>query len=310
MESKSGLYIVSMLAGFTLIAGCSKEINFQLQNAEYRQQCFGDHSVHCRVMMVDLAVAKMEANIERFEKLEDKIVECRDRSTYDKAVALLEAKVEHLESLKPNFFMRTFLSNMEIEFDDVPFAREREAETHFASLEPCLNPSKVQATAAPKTPPPPIAASGLDQFDSNSPTVTMPLTITAGLLSKMTLSDEREVMALNGEPLSLGEDAQWQFPVQAFKLSGEREAVLMASSGGRGTSCETLFYFILANSQGIKLTPLFGTCSPTGRLVQEGDRITLEIPKMGGYSTIVYDGNTLLEDGESVAVTSTNDPLK
>lgn len=298
-----------MLSSVTLIAGCSKEINYQLQQAEYRQQCFGDQSVQCRVMMVDLAVAHMEANIERFEKLEDKIVKCRDRSAYDKAVALLEAKAEHLESLKPNFFMRTFLSNMEIEFDDVAFPREGETQAHFASLDPCFNTSKAQAAAAPSTPPQP-AASGLEQFDSSSPAVTSPLTITAGLLDKITLPDEREVMALNGEPLSLGDDAQWQFPVQVFKLSGEREAVLMASSGGRGTSCETLFYFILANSQGIKLTPLFGTCSPTGKLVQEGDRITLEIPKMGGYSNIVYDGNTLIEDSEPVVLDTTNDPLK
>ena len=309
MASELRIHIRVMLAAVALVAGCSKETSYQLQQAEYRQQCFGDHSVRCRVMMVDLAVAQLEANIERFEKLEDRIVECRDRAAFDQALALLEAKVEHLEDLKPNIFMRTVLSSMEVEFNESAFAREGEMQAHFSSLDQCFSPLPARAPALPDEPVRP-AASGLSPFDSNSPDVIGPLTITAGVLAKMALPDGREVMALNGEPLSEGEDAQWQFAVRVFKLSREREAVLMASSGGRGNSCETLFYFILADRQGVKPTPLFGTCSPTGRFVQDGDRITLELPKMGGNSTIVYDGSTLLEDGQPVVLDTANDPSK
>lgn len=315
MASKSTTRVLSMLAAVTLVAGCSKATNYQIQQAEYREQCFGDHSVRCRVMMVDLAVAQLEANIERFETLEDKVVSCRDRAAFDQAIALLEAKVDHLESLKPNIFMRTVLSGMEIEFNESAFPREGEAKAHFASLDQCLTRPAAKAAAVPAVPAVPDqpvrpSASTPGAFDSNSPDVTGPLTVTAGVLSKMALPDGREVMALNGKPLFQGDDAQWQSAVRVFKLSGEREAILMASSGGRGTSCETLFYFLLADRQGVRPTPLFGTCWAAGKFVQDGDRITLQLPKMGGTSTIVYDTSTLLEDGQPVALTTENDPSK
>lgn len=152
----------------------------------------------------------------------------------------------------------------------------------------------------------PIGGGG--SIDSNGDDLPASLPTVAGTLTRMNDQDGNRVMALDGKALFGGYDANWQFPVRSFTLSGGRQAVLMASSGGRGNSCETLFFFLLANPSGVRATPLFGTCSPVGSFEQRGDRIALTLPGMDGQSTVVLDGDTIVEDGELVAMNDTNNP--
>ncbi|QNA99725.1 hypothetical protein [Massilia sp. Se16.2.3] len=96
--------------------------------------------------------------------------------------------------------------------------------------------------------------------------------------------------------------------MRSFTLSQGREAILMASSGGRGNSCETLFFFLLIDGSDVKTTPEFGTCAPQGRYTQRGDRIALELPKMGGMSTAELKDGDVFEDGKLLALDASNDP--
>lgn len=117
-------------------------------------------------------------------------------------------------------------------------------------------------------------------------------------------------VALNGRPLFTGDDAQWQHPVLAFKLSGGQTAILMTSTGGRGTSCESLFYFLIASAENVSYTPEFGTCASTGTLEQDGDKIKITLPKMGGTSTYVFNGQMVTEDGKTIQMTDDVNPSK
>ena len=173
---------------------------------------------------------------------------------------------------------------------------------------------------APRTPPQvvetandsnrePVTARGL--IDSNADNLPDSLSTVAGLLERRTGADGRRAVALGGQVLFHGEDAGWQFPVRSFDLSGGKEAILMASSGGRGNSCETLFYFLLADTSGVKPTPMFGTCAPQGKFVQRGDTIEIDLPETsGGASAIVLDNGVVTEDGQVVTMTGMNDPSR
>jgi hypothetical protein len=98
--------------------------------------------------------------------------------------------------------------------------------------------------------------------------------------------------------------------VRAFKLSSGEDAILMASSGGRGNSCETLFYFLIAGANGVKPTPLFGTCAAQGRFTKQGDAITLTLPKMGGHDTYTLENGRVYENGSLVTLDESTDPSK
>lgn len=147
-------------------------------------------------------------------------------------------------------------------------------------------------------------------LDSNADALPMPLDTVAGTLSKVELQNGQNGVALNEQLLFSGDDAHWQKPVRVFKLPDQREYILMASSGGRGNSCETLFYFLIADRSGVRATPEFGTCSPQGRYTQDGGKVTLTLPMMGGHSTVVFDGTTVMEDGKVVELLESNDPSK
>jgi hypothetical protein len=84
----------------------------------------------------------------------------------------------------------------------------------------------------------------------------------------------------------------------------------MASSGGRGASCETLFFFLLADASGLRPTPMFGTCAARGSYVQRGDTIELELPDVSGASTFVLDDGVVAKDGQVVSMTGMNDPSR
>lgn len=136
------------------------------------------------------------------------------------------------------------------------------------------------------------------------------LSTVAGTLARRAQSGGRSAVTLDGEVLFRGEDAGWQFPLKKFALSGGKEAILMASSGGRGNSCETLFFFLLADARGVTSTPMAGTCSSRGRYEQRGDAIVLVLPEMHGTSTIVFKDGAVIEDGQRVALNGMNDPSK
>ena len=148
------------------------------------------------------------------------------------------------------------------------------------------------------------------RIDSHGGSLPTRLMTSAGTLERRQDRDGQRYMTLSGTPLFDGEDAQWQFPVRSFSLSNDREAVLMASSGGRGNSCETLFFFLLIDGGKVQSTPLFGTCAPQGSYRQRGDVIALELPKMGGASQIVLRDGEVIEDGRTITLDNLNDPAK
>ena len=194
----------------------------------------------------------------------------------------------------------------------IPAYQSYHRRAHEAALEAAISeaqpPQAPAETAAPVVPAPMRGDSGA--IDSNSDALPASLSTVAGTLARVTNADNSRAVTLNGNPLFSGEDAQWQFPIRNFKLSAGREAILMASSGGRGNSCETLFFFLLADGSGLRTTPEFGTCSAQGRYTQQGDVITLELPKMGGMSTVTLANGAVVEDGQTVAMSDANDPSK
>lgn len=153
-----------------------------------------------------------------------------------------------------------------------------------------------------------VTARGI--VDSNADNLPASLSTVAGLLDRRTNADGSRAVTLGGRVLFSGEDAGWQFPLRSFTLSGGKEAILMASSGGRGASCETLFFFLLADASGLKPTPMFGTCAARGSYVQRGDTIELELPDVNGASTFVLEDGVVVEDGQVVSLTGMNDPSR
>ncbi|MBA4094585.1 MAG: hypothetical protein C0489_10920, partial [Candidatus Accumulibacter sp.] len=132
-----------------------------------------------------------------------------------------------------------------------------------------------------------VTARGI--VDSKADDLPASLSTVAGLLDRRTNADGSRAVTLGGRVLFSGEDAGWQFPLRSFALSGGKEAILMASSGGRGAGCETLFFFLLADASGVRPTPMFGTCAARGSFVQRGDTIALELPDVSGASTFVLE---------------------
>jgi len=147
-------------------------------------------------------------------------------------------------------------------------------------------------------------------LDSNADNLPASLRTVAGLLERKAGSDGNNALLLDGQALFTGEDARWQFPVRSFALSDGKEAILIASSGGRGNSCETLFYFLLADRTGVTPTPLFGTCAPQGSVAQRGDTITIKLPDLNGASVIAFKDGVLRADGQVVSLTGMNDPAR
>lgn len=160
----------------------------------------------------------------------------------------------------------------------------------------------------------PVPSSPMPQasgtFDSNDNNLPLTLDTVAGQLTKAQLPNGQSTITLNGATVFTGEDAQWQYPIHLFKQSDRKQFVLMASSGGRGNSCEALFFFLIIEQSGVTATPEFGSCATQGSYSQEGGKITVTIPKMGGHSVVVFDGVTLREDGNPVQLGADNDPSK
>lgn len=189
--------------------------------------------------------------------------------------------------------------------------KARENELGSAAFETLVAPAEPPAPAADvgeADTPGATAESG--EIDSNADDLPTALHTVAGVLERKRNSNDESYIALQGQALFEGLDAQWQFPVRAFKLSSGEEAILMASSGGRGNSCETLFYFLIAGANSMKPTPLFGTCAAQGRFTQQGDAITLTLPKMGGHDTFTLENGRVYENGNLVLLNESTDPSK
>lgn len=187
------------------------------------------------------------------------------------------------------------------------YAERSQAVSNEASFNELLAEAEAQQTA-PEAPAATASEHGI--INSNDEALPISIPTVAGILARMSDQEGNRFVTLDGRPLFTGEDANWQFPVRTFKLSGNKEAVLMASSGGRGNSCETLFFVLMADASGIKPTPMFGTCSAEGTFEQRGESITLTLPKMGGNSIIVINDGIVVEDGEVLAINDGNNPAK
>jgi len=125
--------IIACLA-IALAACGSKSDQLEMQ---FRQECFGDHSLKCRTMMIDLAVAKMKAQVEAFKDGKENIITCIGEEKFNAGLMLGKEKISYLEDLRPSIFARTFMSSAEVEFSPPPFKHEREASELQTLLRTC-----------------------------------------------------------------------------------------------------------------------------------------------------------------------------
>lgn len=88
-------------------------------------------------------------------------------------------------------------------------------------------------------------------------------------------------------------------PIRLFTLGTDRQALLVASMGEPRDACATLFFFVVVNGPALSVTPQFGTCSPTGSYLQDGGKITITLPRMGGHTVFTFDGVTLQADDQT-----------
>ena len=131
-----------------------------------------------------------------------------------------------------------------------------------------------------------------------------------GTFAASTPGMDQASITLNNKAIFQSEGAQWHEIVRGFKLAGGKEVILMRTSGGMGTSCEALFFFLTIEKANLNFTPYFGTCSTDATFKQSENLIEIVIPKMGGSSTITFDGSVVREDGVQLALNDTNDPSK
>ncbi|MFG6455882.1 DUF4339 domain-containing protein [Roseateles sp. BYS96W] len=142
---------------------------------------------------------------------------------------------------------------------------------------------------------------------------TMPRRIETvhGVLEQRELPDRSSAIFLGEQRLFEGPDATWHELVRKFQRADGSEAVLLRSSGGRGNSCEALYFFVVVHRDGIRFSPEFGSCTPAVRYEQRGDVITLTMPRMGGMSVYQFgNDNQVLEDGKTVEMRDGVNPTK
>ena len=131
-----------------------------------------------------------------------------------------------------------------------------------------------------------------------------------GTLEMRRLSDNSSAVFLGSKQLFSGLDAQWQLLVHKFQRPDGADIVLLRSAGGRGTSCEALFFFLLIDKSGLRYTPEFGSCSSEASYQLHADVITMKIPRMGGISSYQLVGDKITEDGKPLSMTDPQDPSK
>lgn len=165
--------------------------------------------------------------------------------------------------------------------------------------------SQAQAVTSASTP---LEAQKIFEKDDN---LQYTANTVAGTVSVVEDGQQNHYLALNGSPLFKGDDAAHQYPIKLFTLSSDEQALLVESSGGRGTSCETLFFFLIIKRSGeVKWTPEFGSCVRDGTYAQSGNQIELTIPKVGGISHYLLANSQVTEGGRVVQFDQSreNDP--
>ncbi|MBI5925880.1 MAG: SHOCT domain-containing protein [Aquabacterium sp.] len=131
----------------------------------------------------------------------------------------------------------------------------------------------------------------------------------AGKISMGLDMQQQAHILLNGAPIFKRDPAIRRTPVKLFDLSGHRQALLVASVGGRG-KCDTLYFFvILSKTQGASWTPEFGSCSGGGQYIQTGDRIDLSIPDNGLILHVRFENDQVTENGHVIAFHPDSDDI-
>lgn len=136
------------------------------------------------------------------------------------------------------------------------------------------------------------------------------LTTVAGFLELRRPEGGDKALYLNQRQLFTGEDSKWHKIIKRFSLSTGEDVVLMASSGGRGSSCETLFFFLVMSVNEITYSPEFGSCANTMTYFRLNDSIQMRVPVMGGETVFNFDNKTLTENGQMVPMRDDIDPSK
>ena len=129
--------ILSLLTATALLGGCQKTDDARTRAEAYRQACLGDHSVKCQAMKMDAGIARLEAATAIARRSKDKFVACQERPAFDQGIALFDEKMDYYKRLKPNVFMRSVLSDMQIAFKQPPFKHEAQLAAFMAELERC-----------------------------------------------------------------------------------------------------------------------------------------------------------------------------
>lgn len=129
--------LLPILAAIALLAGCRQTDDVQATSKAYQQACAGERSVKCQALMMDAGMARLEAAMALVRRDEDKFVACQGRPAFDKGIALFDEKIDYYRRLKPNVFMRSVLSDMQIAFKQPPFKHEAQLAAFMSELERC-----------------------------------------------------------------------------------------------------------------------------------------------------------------------------
>lgn len=129
--------LLPMLAAIALLAGCRQADDAQTPAMAYRQACPADNTVKCQAMRMDIQIARLETVMKAVRQSEDRQVACQGRPAYDAGMALMDEKLGFYRKLKPNVFMRSVLSDMQIDFKPRPFKQEAQLAAFVASLDQC-----------------------------------------------------------------------------------------------------------------------------------------------------------------------------
>jgi hypothetical protein len=175
------------------------------------------------------------------------------------------------------------------------------------STGPTLSRSPASEQPSERSPAPVVSRGSVSVDDSSFP---KRVDTVGGTLEMSSLPDNSSAVFLRNNPLFSGSDAEWQKLVHKFRRSDGTDIVLMRSSGGRGTSCETLYFFLLMDKSGMRYTPEFGSCNSEASYEQHADTITITIPRMGGITTYQLVGDSVTEDGKPVPMLDSQDPSK
>ena len=84
-----------------------------------------------------------------------------------------------------------------------------------------------------------------------------------------------------------------------FRIDGA-DVVLVQNNGG--TACPALFLFVTVAPSGVSQSASFGTCSDDIRTTQDGNKLTVSMPKTSGKGSTKYEFHrgVVMENGKLV----------